>query len=307
MIKITPDLEQNFITFSGGEEHVQINPEKLSSNISITAQIDSSQELIRLFLIMNAINEASFTEPSHMVNLTIDMYYLPYARQDRVCSPGQAFSLEVFFKLFNSIAESCYNLNTVVNILDPHSDEVISLAESLVDSFRANFNFHSQLSLFKNNKGLSGLIKSVDLLIAPDKGAINKTKALGNHFDIPIISFDKTRNSDTGFIENMFIDGYDFQSPTFKSFPSDVAESIKGRLLEKIQGKVILIPDDICDGGMTFKMAADVLEEFEPKAIYLYVTHGIFSKGLDELSKKFDKIFTYNNINNHLHPSLTQV
>jgi len=74
-----------------------------------------------------------------------------------------------------------------------------------------------------------------------------------------------------------------------------------------------LIVDDICDGGGTFiglakelnrwsegasALAARANTPYPPlKKLYLYVTHGIFSRGLAELLKYFEKIYTTNSLN----------
>ena len=52
-----------------------------------------------------------------------------------------------------------------------------------------------------------------------------------------------------------------------------------------------IIIDDICDGGGTFIGIANELKMSREK-LSLYVTHGIFSKGLEELSKWFSNIIT---------------
>jgi ribose-phosphate pyrophosphokinase len=54
----------------------------------------------------------------------------------------------------------------------------------------------------------------------------------------------------------------------------------------------VLIVDDICDGGGTFIGIAKALPKDVKK--YLYVTHGIFSKGLRELTGHFEHIYTTN-------------
>ena len=52
---------------------------------------------------------------------------------------------------------------------------------------------------------------------------------------------------------------------------------------DKVRGLTnILIVDDICDGGGTFVGLANMLHNHIP-VIDLYVTHGIFSKGIDNL------------------------
>lgn len=64
-----------------------------------------------------------------------------------------------------------------------------------------------------------------------------------------------------------------------------------------------IIIDDICDGGATFLNIAKEIRNNHFKSlydikIYLIVTHGIFSKGFDELSKYFDGIYCTNSYSN---------
>ena len=68
--------------------------------------------------------------------------------------------------------------------------------------------------------------------------------------------------------------------PTFIQFPSDTL----------LSNRRILIVDDICDGGATFVGLAKELRAAGAKKVYLYVTHGIFSKGLP--LEGIDKVFT---------------
>ena len=53
-----------------------------------------------------------------------------------------------------------------------------------------------------------------------------------------------------------------------------------------------VIVDDICDGGRTFIEIAKVLKQKGAGKIKLYVTHGIFSKGLDVFDGLIDEIYT---------------
>jgi len=52
--------------------------------------------------------------------------------------------------------------------------------------------------------------------------------------------------------------------------------------------------DDICDGGGTFLGLATALKEKNAGKLSLIVSHGIFSKGFEELNKSFDTVFTTN-------------
>lgn len=61
--------------------------------------------------------------------------------------------------------------------------------------------------------------------------------------------------------------------------------------------KDFIIIDDICDGGRTFINIAKAIkanEDYANSRIFLVVTHGIFSNGLEELSKYFNGIYCSN-------------
>lgn len=65
-----------------------------------------------------------------------------------------------------------------------------------------------------------------------------------------------------------------------------------------IDGQDCVIVDDICDGGRTFIELAKVLRERGAKSVMLYITHGIFSQGLDVLKPHIDRIYTTNSFPN---------
>ena len=78
----------------------------------------------------------------------------------------------------------------------------------------------------------------------------------------------KDRNQLTGYIENYTLQG-------------------------DAKDKQLLIIDDICDGGMTFKLMSEELYKQGAESVYLYVSHGIFSKGLKPLlDSGIKRIFT---------------
>lgn len=57
----------------------------------------------------------------------------------------------------------------------------------------------------------------------------------------------------------------------------------------------VLVVDDICDGGRTFVEVAKLINKFCPNKLALYISHGIFSQGLDPLIKAgYHFIYTKN-------------
>ena len=69
------------------------------------------------------------------------------------------------------------------------------------------------------------------------------------------------------------------------------------QLIGDISGKNILVVEDIIDSGNTLCKAAEVLKSHGAKKLFCYATHGIFTKGAEELSKSFDVIMTSNTHN----------
>lgn len=247
MIKINGEKVDTF-KFSGGEVHPKIEgvyPE----NISVKAFIRNADDIMELLLVKNALDQMLYFK---RIDLVIP--YVPYARQDRVCNAGEAFSIKVMCDLINSM-----NFNRVT-IYDPHSD----VTPALINNCRV-VPQEEIFSLFKN----MDMLKYT--LVSPDAGAEKKVHKVSEKFDgLQVIYAGKIRNTKTGEIVATKVDwGY------------------------SLKGKDILIVDDICDGGRTFIEIAKKLHRFKPQSINLYVTHGIFSKGYEPLFEAgIKKIFT---------------
>lgn len=66
----------------------------------------------------------------------------------------------------------------------------------------------------------------------------------------------------------------------------------------KNKKQVLFLIDDICDGGRTFIEFAKLIDksDYFIKDKYLYVSHGIFSKGVDELLNHFRQIYSTDSI-----------
>jgi ribose-phosphate pyrophosphokinase len=112
-------------------------------------------------------------------------------------------------------------------------------------------------------------------LVAPDAGARKRVLKLASQLELPIVFADKIRDTRTGAIAGTEIQG-------------------------ELPDCALLVVDDICDGGRTFTELAQAIREKERRGgtrqpLYLYVTHGIFSKGLDALLDGYAAVFTRNN------------
>ena len=75
-------------------------------------------------------------------------------------------------------------------------------------------------------------------------------------------------------------------------------------LADDLSGKCAVISDDICDGGYTFIKIAEQLREKNIEKIVLFVTHGIFSKGLDVFDGLIDEVITTTSFTHQHHTKL---
>jgi len=187
-------------------------------------------------------------------NIQLEIPYLPYAREDRVMQEGASLSLGIVCAFINALKFS------KVFCYDLHSPVSAALLDNVVDRDWAYL--AGQLAHLENGS----------LLVSPDAGANKKVFAFAQQQGFPtVIRADKTRDVVTGNITGtkVFCD-------------------------EHLGDLDVLIMDDICDGGRTFIELAKELRKVTDGRISLYVTHGIFSKGVDVFKGLIDNIYVSN-------------
>lgn len=174
--------------------------------------------------------------------IRLDIRYLLGARMDRSIGWGEPSTLAIVARRLNSLG-----LNGI-RILDVHSDVATKLIRNSVNVLP---------------KKAVGQVIATTLwgekanFIIPDKGANNRVWALTKGWGPPPVQCDKRRDEATGKLSGFH-----------------VGES------ERLKDSLCLIIDDICDGGGTFVGLAKELKAAGASKVFLYVTHGIFSKGL---------------------------
>ena len=184
---------------------------------------------------------------------TLVIPYFPYARQDRVMQPCEAFSLKAVARLINGLG-----FDEVVTC-DPHSDVTPALVE--------NIRVIPQERLIAVPPEMLKTFRPV--IVAPDAGAAKKASRVAQGFGLSMVTASKVRDVQTGQI-------------TRTELQSSAA----------LAGVDVLIVDDICDGGRTFIELAKALRERGAARVFLYVTHGIFSQGLGVFEGLIDGVFT---------------
>jgi len=270
----TPDGERYNLpmlpsfTFSGGEPFVRMDfslvadiPPFVSDavRIIVATRIQSCEELIKLGLVVNAIDNHF---KGTLIEYHICIPYLFMSRQDRVVHEGDPNGAEFMANYLSSMTENALGIFT----LDVHSGRNIKAFQD----YATHISDFTRLELFSAGKDFKRF-KGYDIIVAPDAGAAQENALIAEHNGSKLVTFEKVRDTRSGEITGM------------RMINASAAD---------VEGKRCLIVDDICDGGRTFIEAGSVLKKAGSKEVDLYVTHGIFSKGFDVFDGCIDNIFT---------------
>lgn len=175
--------------------------------------------------------------------VSLDIRYLLGARMDRRINLHQPFTLAIVARLLRQAGFS------QIRILDPHSPVSTSLTGGIA---------------ILPHRQVEHVLQQYDpttcVIVIPDMGAVRRVQDLTGYPDneFRLVQGHKTREVTTGRLEGFSIeDG------------------------SSVKGKACLILDDICDGGGTFIGLAEILHAAGAAHVDLFVTHAIFSRGLN--------------------------
>ena len=202
------------------------------------------------------------------------MSFVPNSRMDRTYNDSEVFTLKYFCDIINDLHFA------KVLILDPHSNVTPALLNNVIVD-----NGESIIKSLINDK-----IKENNLILYyPDFGAYKK---YSNIFPLPYCYGKKKRDWDTGKILGI---------------------DIENELDIDLKDKTILMIDDICSYGGTFKYGADKLKELGVGKIYAYATHtensvldtekGTLIKSLE--NNTVERLFTTNSLFSCSHEKIT--
>lgn len=235
---------------------------KDSKEAEIRWHYENNEELVALIFLAKHLRRIGFTY------IKLDMPYIPNARQDRVKSEEDVFTLKYFAEIINNLAFD------KVSVLDPHS----SVSEALFNNlYIENPQYYIEGIIKDINERCEMSAQNPLIMFYPDEGAM---KRYSNLIEMPYAFGIKNRDWKTGKILGLDVSG----------------------ATDKIEGSRILIVDDICSRGGTFYHSAKKLKELGAKEIYLYVSHcentilngDLLDSGLVERVYTTNSIFTKN-------------
>lgn len=260
--------------FPGGEEHIKIQEVPLQNKIKIVADMKSSSDVMTTLLATDALR--GIYGPS--VGIDLITPYLPYARQDRRMVPGEPLSIKVMANILNA------QRYAKVTVFDPHSDVGTALVDNVevVNNHRlvaTAIGLIMERNMIAQTSPIGPEIQVTNFndkmrLISPDAGAEKKVFKLSSFLNLKtehVLYASKRRSVETGQI-------------------------LETKLEADVTDKICIIVDDIIDGGRTFTELAALLKQKGAAKVYLIISHGIFSAGLDGLKKDIDAIYISDSI-----------
>lgn len=261
------EIKYKAIRFPDGQQSIEIEPE--TGSLPANTNISMLSRL-NTFLDLELIICATVAlRYMGFESISLSVPYLLGARSDRrFSSYSPSYLVEVVAPILNSM-----NFDRVCCI-DVHSH----VAAACIKKLRPYFNAIFAYGILEH--------KTNYVLVAPDKGAYERVAMVAKElsYNKEIIVCDKHREIATG-----------------KIISTDVGDVVD------LQGEDVYIVDDICDGGRTFIEIAKKLSLLNPGAMYLIVTHGIFSAGYPELARYFNRIYCTNSISDIDYPLIKQI
>lgn len=210
-------------------------------HVMVVWEYEEERELIWLAQLLNLL------QFSRVYVDELYIPYFPYARQDKIIYDKTTFARYTFCKFLETFASQVKKITT----LDIHSSVYGIESKSPVKYIHEAMHY-----------------SQVDVIVFPDAGAARRYE--DKIMSFPFIILDKDRDQQTGQILGLKLKD-----------DCEITRQTINKIKVTSRSVNFLIVDDICDGGMTFIKAAELIKTLHPAVeIDLYVTHGIYSKGV---------------------------
>lgn len=233
--------------FDNDEARVRVLEKEVGDKCVVLQSLSqpTDHHLVELLLICDALKRMGVKEILGVVP------WLGYSKQDKVFLKGESLSIEVVAKILKTAG-----LSQLITV-DLHNEEI-------ADYFQIPVTNISVVEL---------LAKEVEdkkvVVVAPDKGAVNKSKKLAKLLNFDLAVIDKQRDLQTGKVKVVKMQG-------------------------QVKDKRVIIVDDMIATGSTLIETAKYLKAKGVQSIKVLATHHLFVKGVQEKLEKseIDEIVT---------------
>ena len=250
----------------------------MDQKLTITWLYEGEFEMSLLMFLTKHVKEKFNTHSKLILNLP----YVPNSRLDRTKSDCEVFTLKYFCDFINYL-----NFDKV-EIFDPHSDVTTALLKN-VRVITPNKMISAVLDEIEYTND-TPIYKGTTIIYFPDAGAMKRYKDMPRLKGYDIIYGEKDRDWRTGKIVGLKI----FNQ---KGERIDDMEN-------NLDGKSVLMIDDIISYGGTLAYSADALKSIGASHIYVYASHvenSIVSADVNKVKERLDnetitEVFTTNSL-----------
>jgi len=225
-----------------------------------TFKLNSYEDLWHLNQFVDAFKDEYNSKPTILIPNLID------AQADRRFNKGESSGLKLVCNFLN-------NMDVYFKIFHPHNSEVV---EALIDG----------VEIIDNSQFITEVLTSIETSIKSNfahSGVLMSSDSGGFK---PLMKL----------CEKLYWKGETFSASKSRKYLDGKTVLTQSVGFQDFGGKDILIVDDICVYGGTFKGLANLLRERNCGKLYLAVSHLTIEnhKGNDHVFKYFDKVFTSN-------------
>jgi ribose-phosphate pyrophosphokinase len=213
--------------FPDSEAYVRVKSDVTGERVVIVATTHPDSALVELLLLGDAVRRQ---KPK---SITTIVPYYAYGRQDKVFLAGETVSAEVVARLLQGFTDEFLTV-------DPHKEHILAFFKCKAASVTAVPAIAEHLRS-----------KHVDLVLAPDRGALDRAQSCANLMGVDADHLDKVR----------------LDSHTVELRPKNLS----------VRDKNVLILDDIISTGGTVMKAAAELKKQGAQTVMVACTHGLFA------------------------------
>jgi ribose-phosphate pyrophosphokinase len=213
--------------FPDDEFYVRILDDVSGEHVIIVQTTYPDHNTIELFLLQNAAEESGAKE------ISVVIPYFGYARQDTKFQKGEPISAKALANLISLSADK-------VITVDPHKQHILDFFSTSAYSCSAV----PELAKYLKDK-------DINMILAPDKGALERAKQASEIIECDFDYMEKTRIDDSTI-------------------------EIKPKKLNA-ENKNVAIIDDIISTGGTMAKSIQQLKKHGAKSVFVACTHGLFA------------------------------
>ena len=223
--------------FPDKEAYVRIEENIKDEHVVLVQTTYPDEHILELFFLQDAVARAGAD------HITVVIPYYGYGRQDQLFKQGEVISAQTIATHIQLQADE-------VITVDPHKKHILDFFDIPATSCTAI----PEIASYFKKKG------TIDLVLAPDKGALNGAKQAAKHIGCSCDFLEKTR-----------LDG--------------TTVEMKPKNLE-VQNQSVAIIDDIISTGGTMAQAIQQLKQQGAQHVYAACTHGLFTNNAVEKLQK---------------------